>query len=204
MSSAAEKQLASDRQFIKDMDVHAELEKFVMASLKARPANIYGYMVAWANVKLGHEAKPQAKKELAPTPADKAAVEKQLVSDRQFVKDMDMHAVLEKFVVASLKARPANIYEYMIKWANVKLVEAKTQEKEELAPAPVAAKPVEEKKEAAPGPVAEHKKVQTTCTRGHMLIKEIIEALENGDEEAYTDACMEYDSIVPRDTMTRG
>jgi alpha-soluble NSF attachment protein len=43
----------------------------------------------------------------------------------------------------------------------------------------------------------------THLTREHMLIKEIIEALENGDEEAYTDAYMEYDSIVPLDIMKK-
>jgi alpha-soluble NSF attachment protein len=43
----------------------------------------------------------------------------------------------------------------------------------------------------------------THLTREHMLIKELIEALENDDEDAYTDAYMEFDSIVPLDVMKK-
>jgi len=43
----------------------------------------------------------------------------------------------------------------------------------------------------------------TELTREHMLVRQIIEALENEDEEQYTDAYMEYDSIVPLDLMKK-
>lgn len=39
----------------------------------------------------------------------------------------------------------------------------------------------------------------TDLTREHMLITGIIQALENEDEDGYTDAYMEYDSICPLD-----
>uniref|UniRef100_A0A7S1M430 Alpha-soluble NSF attachment protein n=1 Tax=Neobodo designis TaxID=312471 RepID=A0A7S1M430_NEODS len=39
----------------------------------------------------------------------------------------------------------------------------------------------------------------TELTREHMLVRTILEALENEDEELYTDAYMEYDAIIPLD-----
>jgi alpha-soluble NSF attachment protein len=39
----------------------------------------------------------------------------------------------------------------------------------------------------------------TELTREHMLVRTVLEALENEDEELYTDAYMEYDAIIPLD-----
>lgn len=43
----------------------------------------------------------------------------------------------------------------------------------------------------------------TELTREHMLIAAVITALDSEDEEAYTDAYMEYDSIIPLDLMKK-
>ena len=80
-----------------------------------------------------------------------AVVEEQLSGDRQFLLDINMHPTLETFVVAALKSRPANLYEFMIEWANLKLGRdassgAPKKDEKKAEPAKEEAKPAEEEK----------------------------------------------------------
>jgi len=81
-------------------------------------------------------------------------VEKQLTSDRQYLQDTNMHATLEAFVLASLKARPTNLYDYMIEWAEAKLQGKSSPKRDRVNKKPVNGDGVDEKQQNSNAPAS--------------------------------------------------